>query len=156
MKIDLHNHTYLCKHAVGGIDEYIEAAIACKTEIFGFSDHNPMKFDEAYRMGFEQMDKYENTVLEARENFKDKIKILLAYEVDFLEGFMDDRIFARKVDYFIGSVHFIGGWGFDNPEFIGEYKNKDIDKIWQDYFECVKHLAKCGKFEIVGHFDLMK
>lgn len=156
MKIDLHNHTYLCNHAEGRVSEYIEAAIKCGTEVFGFSDHNPMNFDEAYRMSFEQMDEYEKMVLEAREIFADRIKILLAYEVDFLPGFMDERVFARQVDYLIGSVHFIGSWGFDNPEFIGEYKNKDIDKIWRDYFECIKALAECGKFDIVGHIDLLK
>ncbi|MBR8462080.1 histidinol-phosphatase [Campylobacter sp. faydin G-105] len=156
MKIDLHNHTYLCNHASGSVDEYIRAAIACKTEVFGFSDHNPMNYDQAYRMSFDQMEIYEKMVLDTGEKFADKIKILLGYEVDFLEGFMDERVFKRKVDYLIGSVHFISGWGFDNPEFIGEYKNKDIDKIWTDYFECIINLAKCGKFDIVGHFDLIK
>lgn len=156
MKVDLHNHTPLCKHAVDDPREYVKAAIDIGTKFFGFSDHAPMNYDEAYRMSFSQMDLYEKTVLNLKDEFKDKIEILLGYEVDFLEGFMDDRLFARKVDYLIGSVHFLSGWGFDNPEFIGEYKNKNIDKIWEDYFYCVRKLAKCGKFDIVGHLDLIK
>ncbi|MGG7072907.1 histidinol-phosphatase [Campylobacter sp. 9BO] len=156
MKVDLHNHTTLCKHATKEQTEYIKQALSIGCEIYGISDHAPMDFDEAYRMSFDQMDEYENLVKNLQEIYKSDIKILLGYEVDFLDGFMDERVFARKVDYLIGSVHFIGGWGFDNPEFIGEYKNKDIDKIWQDYFLCIKKLAKCGKFDIVGHIDLMK
>ncbi|QCD45504.1 histidinol-phosphatase [Campylobacter mucosalis] len=156
MIVDLHNHTTLCKHAVGTIDEYIKNAIKAKTKFFGISDHAPMNFDQAYRMDFDEMDKYEKMVLEARQKFKNECEILLGYEVDYLENFMDERVFRRKVDYFIGSVHFLGGWGFDNPEFIGEYENRDIDEIWRGYFRYICELAKCGKFDIVGHFDLLK
>ena len=47
-------------------------------------------------------------------------------------------------------------WGFDNPEFIGIYKSKDIDTIWIEYFDAIKAMAKTGLFDIVGHFDLIK
>lgn len=156
MIVDLHNHTPLCKHAVGDIDEYIKNAINAKTKFFGISDHAPMNYDTAYRMDFNQMDEYEKMVREAGQKFKNECEILLGYEVDYLENFMDERVFRRSVDYFIGSVHFLGGWGFDNPEFIGEYKNRDIDEIWREYFRCIYELAKCAKFDIVGHFDLLK
>ncbi|MGB2553309.1 histidinol-phosphatase [Campylobacter sp. MOP51] len=156
MKVDLHNHTPLCKHAVDEPREYVLEAIKSGCSYFGFSDHAPMKFDEAYRMSFNQMEIYEREIFNLQDEFKDKIEILLGYEVDFLEGFMDERVLNRKVDYLIGSVHFINGWGFDNPEFIGEYKNKDIDKIWEDYFYCINALARSGKFDIVGHLDLIK
>ena len=58
MIIDLHNHTILCNHAEGSMEEYIQAAIAKKIDVFGFSDHAPMNFDEAYRMGFHEMENY--------------------------------------------------------------------------------------------------
>ena len=32
MKVDLHNHTVLCNHATGTVNEYVEAAIACQTK----------------------------------------------------------------------------------------------------------------------------
>ena len=47
-------------------------------------------------------------------------------------------------------------WGFDNPEFIGVYENIDIDKIWEDYFNTIKEMAKTNYFDIVGHLDLIK
>ena len=46
--------------------------------------------------------------------------------------------------------------GFDNPEFIGQYKNKNIDTIWEDYFEAITNMVKTNKFDIVGHLDLIK
>ncbi len=156
MIVDLHNHTPLCNHAVGEINEYIEAAIKSGTKQFGFSDHAPMDFDPKYRMAFSDMEQYEKDVLRAKEKYKDKIEILLGYEVDYLKGHMDERVLNAKVDYLIGSVHFIEGWGFDNPEFIGRYKDQDIDEIWQKYFDTIQEMANSKLFDIVGHLDLIK
>ncbi len=156
MLVDLHNHTPLCNHAKGTIPEYVEAAIASGTRYFGFSDHAPMDFDLAYRMKFEQMQGYEREVLQAKEAYHDKIDILLGYEVDFLAGHMDRRVLDADVDYLIGSVHFLKEWGFDNPEFIDEYKNRDIDSIYREYFASIEALAKSGHFDIIGHLDLIK
>ena len=156
MLVDLHNHTPLCNHAKGSLHEYIEAAIMHGTKYFGISDHAPMDFDPQYRMKFEQMQGYEASIKEAKQTYHDKIDILLGYEVDYLEGHMDDRVLASDVDYLIGSVHFLGTWGFDNPAFIDEYKNRDIDTIYKDYFTQIENLAKTKLFDIVGHLDLIK
>ncbi|MCK9161181.1 MAG: histidinol-phosphatase [Arcobacteraceae bacterium] len=156
LRIDLHNHTYLCNHASGTMQEYIQKAIEFGIDVFGFSCHAPMNFDPKYRMSFEDMIIYENEIFRLQEEFKDKIKILFAYEVDFLEGFIDDKVINKDVDYFIGSVHFIDKWGFDNPEFIGRYDDMDIDDIWQKYFDAISLMAKSGLFDIVGHLDLIK
>ncbi|MDD5210815.1 MAG: histidinol-phosphatase [Sulfuricurvum sp.] len=156
MKVDLHNHTVLCNHATGSVNEYVEAAIACGTEYFGFSDHAPMDCDPQYRMDFSQMELYEQWVGEARERYSDKITLLLGYEVDFLPGHMDDRVLKRACDYTIGSVHFIDGWGFDNPQYIARYDSVDMDEVYTRYFALIEAMAKMGKFEIVGHLDLLK
>jgi histidinol-phosphatase (PHP family) len=156
MKIDLHNHTTLCMHAEGTVDEYVEAAIKAGIGIFGFSDHAPMDFDPRYRMQFDEMQLYREMVMKAKAAYADKIDILFGYEVDYLEGHMDDRVVGAEVDYLIGSVHFIDEWGFDNPEFIGQYEHEEIDVIWRRYFEQVEAMAKSNLFDIVGHFDLIK
>lgn len=156
MLVDLHNHTTLCNHAEGTIDEYILQAINNGTKIFGFSEHAPMDFDPEYRCSFSQMQEYENSVLSAKEKYKNEIEILLGYEVDYLQGHMDERVLKADVDYLIGSVHFIGKWGFDNPEFIGKYEDENIDEIWQKYFDTIEEMAKSKLFDIVGHLDLIK
>ena len=156
MKIDLHNHTPLCNHAEGSIEAYVEQAVAAGIDVFGFSDHAPMHFDPQYRMNFEQMEAYRETVMQAKERFSGAIKIRFGYEVDYLPGYMDERVLNADVDYLIGSVHFIDKWGFDNPEFIGRYEHEDIDKIWQEYFDLIAEMAASGHFDIVGHLDLIK
>ena len=70
MIIDLHNHTPLCNHATGDMQEYINKAIKKGIKVFGFSDHAPMNFDEKYRMKFEEMQQYENEVLKLKEKYK--------------------------------------------------------------------------------------
>ena len=154
--IDLHNHTPLCNHAEGTIGQYIEKAIAEGIDIFGFSDHAPMEFDPKYRMGFDQMRAYEEEVRQARDAYADRIEVRLGYEVDWLPGYMDERVLNTEVDYLIGSVHFIDTWGFDNPEFIGRYEGADLETIWREYFGLVEAMARSGLFDIVGHLDLIK
>ena len=116
MRIDLHNHTVLCNHATGSVDEYIQRAIELGIDEYGFSDHAPMNFDPKYRMSLEQKKLYENWINEAKEKYKNQIKILLAYEVDYIDGFLLDEVMKSDVDYLIGSVHFLKNknelWGF--------------------------------------------
>ena len=156
MKVDLHNHTLLCNHAEGEPFEYIEEAIKKKIDIFGFSDHAPMNFDKKYRMSFNEMAKYLTWLDEVKEKYQKKIEILKGFEVDYLPHYLDERVLNSDVDYLIGSVHFLDSWGFDNPQFIGEYEKKDIDTIWIDYFKQIEEMAQSELFQIVGHIDLIK
>jgi len=156
MKIDLHNHTTRCNHATGSIDAYMRYAIDQEIKVYGFSEHAPMDFDEGYRLGFQEMEAYQNDILTAREKYEKEIDIRLGYEVDWLPGHMDERVLDAEVDYLIGSVHFINKWGFDNPEFIGGWEERDVDEIWQAYFEAVTEMVKSDLFDIVGHLDLIK
>ncbi len=138
------------------MSEYVEAAIGAGCEVFGFSDHAPMRYDPKYRMSFEQMSLYEGWVRDARDKYADKIDVVLGYEVDFLDGYMDERVLKADVDYLIGSVHFIDDWGFDNPEFIGRYSDVDINELYIKYFSLIEQMAYSGLFDIVGHLDLLK
>ncbi len=156
MRVDLHNHTPLCNHATGRPREYIIKAIEEGIDIYGFSDHAPMDFDKKYRMSFDAMKSYEDEILSLKNEFQDRVDIRLGYEVDYIKGHMFEKVLSAKVDYLIGSVHFLDNWGFDNPEYIKGYEGRDIDTIWQEYFNAVEQMAKMGRFNIVGHIDLMK
>jgi len=153
--IDLHNHTPLCNHATGNPEEFIKKAIEKGIKYYGFSDHAPMEFDYEYRMSFEDMPKYESEIKQLKEKYKDKITILLGYEVDFTP-FVDKRVLERDIDYLIGSVHFLDNWGFDNPEFIKEWEKRDVDDVYKEYFDKIEKMASSKLFDIVGHIDLVK
>jgi len=154
MLIDLHNHTPLCKHAQGEPEEYIRKAIELGIDVYGFADHAPMDFDYEYRMGFEDMQRYEKKITSLSRKY-DNIKILLGYEVDFTPS-VDKRVLQRDVDYLIGSVHFLDNWGFDNPEFIKEWNDRDVIDVYVEYFSLIEKMAESGLFNIIGHIDLVK
>ena len=63
------------------------------------------------------MDNYQQQILNARARYANQIDIRLGYEVDWIDGLVDSRVTKADVDYLIGSVHFLGKWGFDNGFF---------------------------------------
>lgn len=158
MRIDLHNHTTLCNHAEGSMSEYINKAKQLKIDKFGFSCHAPMNFDSSYRMSFDNMNFYLDNIHLLSENEKN-IDILSAFEVDFIlgrEDLLDSRVIESNVDYLIGSVHFLGDWGFDNIEFIGKWQEKNSEEVWNLYLDSIQAMVKTRFFNIIGHFDLLK
>ncbi|MDR1450804.1 MAG: histidinol-phosphatase [Helicobacteraceae bacterium] len=162
MNIDLHNHTPRCKHAEGGMEAFVQEAIRQKIDIFGFSDHAPLKWDESHRMSADEMDAYESEFFALKEKYADRVALLLGYEADYLPLKTIDEVFDRKVDYLIGSVHFLEGWGFDNPDSVfyvfglDEFAKRGLDEVWKTYFAAIADMAASGRYDIVGHFDLIK
>jgi len=155
--VDLHNHTFRCNHADGTPEEYLQTALRQGIKIFGFSDHAPMDFDSGYRMDFSEMEEYEREIRQLAEKYRDKITLLLGYEVDFTPSSnFNYQILSRPVDYLIGSVHFLDRWGFDNPQFLKEWNSRRIDEVYQEYFYHLLRLVRSGYFQIVAHLDLIK
>ena len=156
MRIDLHNHTSLCNHATGTPYEYLQRAITLGIDVYGFSDHAPMRYDPQYRMRMDQRQAYRSMIMEAQHLCQRQIETLFGYEVDYIEGYVEEAILNESCDYLIGSVHFIDEWGFDNPEFLKSYETKDPDTTWKRYFQLMTDMVQTGHFQIVGHFDLLK
>jgi len=162
MNADLHTHTYLCKHADGAAEDYVRAAIDRGLSMIGCTDHAPMPddYDEKHRMNFEQFHAvYKPAVLELREKYKGVIDVKFGVEGDFFPGTEDwvrDFHAANDFDYVIGSVHYLGEWGFDNPVFVHKYDEANIDEIYERYFDHIRRSAESGLFDIIGHCDLVK
>lgn len=161
MRIDLHNHTPLCNHASGTPFEFAMRAKELGIDVYGFACHAPMAFDEAYRMKSEELPTYLEMIHSLKESMQEEfnIEILCGLEVDFIKGRKDllaSSVLQADVDYLIGSVHFLDTWGFDNPEFIGEYQKRDMYQCWSLYLESLREMAESRVFQIVGHLDLLK
>jgi len=163
MKVDLHNHTYLCKHALGIMEDYVKKAIKEDIDVFGFSDHNPMNYDKKHRMENKYQVDYIDSFQKVKREFDSKIKLLFAYEFDYLDYGMNRDLLKDDVDYLIGSVHFINDFLVDDPKMIKQYakgknlfKDKEPTVLWENYFEQIRKMANTGYFNIVGHLDLVK
>jgi len=118
---------------------------------------------ELREIGFTEHDEYYSlidfaVVRKLQDKFPD-VKIRMGLEVDYVPGREEEikkLIKLNPYDYIIGSVHFIDGWGFDHPDFKDEFENRDIDEVYEAYFELVTKAVKAGLFDVVGHIDLVK
>jgi histidinol-phosphatase (PHP family) len=158
---DYHMHTPLCQHATGEPDDYARRALEIGLTEIGFSDHSPMRQDDFddWRMRFDQLDEYVESVRKAQKDFP-QLTTRLGLEVDFLPGQEDwirDLAARHPWDYFIGSVHYISdNWAVDNPNKLSEWKQRDAFEVWSVYFDRLTRAAETGLFEIIGHADLPK
>jgi histidinol-phosphatase (PHP family) len=160
MIADYHMHTPLCRHATGEPEEYARRAVERGVEEIGFSDHTPMppSYDPDWRMRLDQYDDYIRMVERCRAAVPG-LSIKLGLEADFhpgTEGFVRDVIARHPLDYVIGSVHFIGDWGFDNPEHAARFGERDLLAIYAEYYDLVARLARTRMFDILGHPDVIK
>jgi histidinol-phosphatase (PHP family) len=158
--VDYHTHTELCGHATGTVQEYIESAIAKGIREIGFSDHAPIpeEIRSGLTMSVTEVESYIGAIEGARDRYDGRIAVRVGMEVDYplMESF-DRRYCADpRIDYLIGSCHFIDGWPFDHPDYIDGYNSRDIDDIYGKYFGTLRSLAGAGLFNIVGHFDIVK
>jgi histidinol-phosphatase (PHP family) len=158
--VDFHSHTTLCGHAVGTPDEYIEQAIRKGIRIFGFSDHAPLpdEMREGVTMSIAQTEAYISMIEEKREDYKGKIEIRIAFEVDFplLDSFDRRYLTDPRLDYLIGSCHLLGTWPVDHSAYKDQYEIRGVDVIYSEYYDSLLKCAESGYFNIIGHFDLTK
>lgn len=61
-----------------------------------------------------------------------------------------------KLDFVLGSVHFVEGFPFDHPNFIKEYDNYDINDLYRAYYKGLQTIAKTGLVDSMAHLDLIK
>lgn len=161
MPADYHTHTPLCHHAVGTPQEYLEAALAAGVAEYGISCHAPARpepFDD-WRMAESDLPTYFAWVEAARTHAAGRIPVRLGLECDWIRGcesWIEDLASRADWDYFIGSVHYLGGWDFDNPNRLEKWAGVDVDLTWTRYWEEYAAMARSGLFEFLGHPDLIK
>ena len=94
-------------------------------------------------------------------------RIRLGLEVDYYPGRMGDvaRLLAPyPFDVLLGSVHWIGSWGFDQfddpvvgDEWLARTRGAgDIDKVWDHYCDAIDEMAASGVCDVLAHPDLIK
>lgn len=158
---DSHLHTPLCGHATGTPREYAQAALDAGLAGLCFTDHMPMPawYDAPWRMRRDQLARYVEEVRAVQQEFAGQLDVRLGLEADFHPGterYVEEVLGAYPWDYVIGSVHYLGAWGFDNPEFVEEYERRDLGQLYRHYAALVEGAARSGLFDVIGHLDLPK
>lgn len=159
-KVDYHMHTPLCGHATGEPREYAEQALRAGLSEIGFSDHAPLVShqDARYTMNMSQLPLYHQMIESLQKSFKG-LTIKLGLEADYVPGFEEKTrsiLSGYPYDFVIGSVHFIDAWAFDDPDERVKWRDKDIDRVYRDYYKVLRGSASSGLYDIMGHVDLVK
>jgi histidinol-phosphatase (PHP family) len=147
------------------MERYVEQAIQSGLTELGFSDHLFMYWlprdrrDPELGMAEWEHAFYIEDVERCRQRYAADIRIQLATEADFIPGHeqaLEQILRSCDWDYVIGSVHFMGEWGFDDGRYIAEFGRHDIDALYAQYFDLVGASAETGLFDTIGHSDLIK
>jgi histidinol-phosphatase (PHP family) len=153
---DYHMHsTYSDGRSVP--EDYIGPAIAAGLNEIGFSEHLTLfKDPEGWNMNPVNIAPYIDNIQTLNRNTKD-IKVKTGLEVDFFAGKekeIRDYLSPFSLDYIIGSVHYLGEKTVDvGPEF---YEGKNIDRLFESYFDSVCIAVESELFDIIGHCDLIR
>jgi histidinol-phosphatase (PHP family) len=115
------------------------------------------------QMGITEHDRYLDDIdlaafQEARELSQD-LELRLGIEIDFVPGEeeqMDRFAAALPYDYVIGSVHRVGGEEVDRYPDADIYDKWDTYELYKAYYENVRKAALSGRFDVLGHPDLIK
>ena len=158
MKINLHTHTYRCRHASGTPEEYIKRAIENGIEVIGFSEHAPFLFPDShqstYRLPVEEAMDYFEELKVLREKYKEQIKILIGFEMEYYPLYFQDMLSNAKklgVQYLILGQHAIYN-EYPNGKFTTG-QNRSTAEDLTEYVNCVISGIKTGVFTYVCHPD---
>jgi len=166
--IDLHVHTWRCRHAEGTPDEYVRAAAARGVSTLAFTEHLPLAPEiamtvpgaERYAMPLDEFGRYLDEVAAAAELGRTLgVEVLSGVEIDAVPAGLRharELCTGRRFDVVLGSVHFIDAWAFDDPARRERYAEWDADALWERYFSDVVRAARTADVDVMAHVDLVK
>jgi histidinol-phosphatase (PHP family) len=156
--------------AEAGVDEialteHLFRFVQADAALAGFWDDDP---DPALRASLARywrehahadLDAYVEAVLEAKAA---GLPVVLGLEVDHYAGRMDKvaaLLDGYPFDVLLGSVHWMGAWGFDqlgDAVVDAEWDNRSIESVWDAYTDALEELAASGVCDVLAHPDLAK
>jgi histidinol-phosphatase (PHP family) len=166
--IDMHVHTWRCRHACGESTDYVRAAAARGVRTLAFTEHLPLApalsalvpGAEKYAMPADELPAYAAEVSLARDLGETLgVEVLLGIEADLVPPAVEyarATIAAYPFDIVLGSIHMIDGWAFDDPDRVAGYAEWDIEDLWERYFAELGAAAATGVADVIAHADLVK
>lgn len=180
VKKDGHIHSPFCPHGTKDkMVDYVEKAIKLGFNEISFTEHAPLPNGfvdstptEDSAMSMVDLEKYLVEVEKLKMEYREKIKVNVGLEVDFIEGYEEEtkfflNEFGPKLDDAILSVHFLkNGSRYDCVDYSPDLFNQmimdygSIDQIYQKYFDTLKLSiqAELGHYKPkrIGHMTLIK
>lgn len=103
---------------------------------------------------------FTKAIQDAKERWaKRGVTLRLGIEADYFIGGeqeLEKLLQLGDWDYVIGSVHFINGWGFDNPDTKAYFEKHHLHTLYNQFFDTVERAIRSRLFDIVAHLDNIK
>jgi len=162
---NFHMHSTYCD-GKSEIMDYVDEARKLHMISIGFSSHAPVPFPTMWCMKAEDLGEYLATI-EKIKSSNSFVEIYKGLEVDFIPGVISPNQFRDKLDYTVGSVHFIEkffdgiAWEIDGLHslFLEGYSkifNNNIQDVIIRYFELTREMVSTACPSVVGHLDKIK
>lgn len=164
-----------CDHAVGSLEEVLEAAVAAGFTTFGISEHAPRLgtqylYDKEIELGWDVahleklFDDYATTSAELVEAFADRLTVLRGFEAEAVptDRYKELMLGYRErygFEFMIGSVHHVDDISIDGPmhQFQQAMEGRGgLEPLAIAYYEAVIAMIEALQPEVVGHLDLIR
>ena len=162
-RADVHVHTNH-SHGKDSVLAMYEQAKALGLAVLGFSEHSPRPDAYSYPKEYREhlsatFPEYISSV-QALKQQNGAPQVLLGLEMDYFpreEAYLRHMVAAYPYDYIIGSVHYLGTWGFDfTPDDWKALREEDIYRCYAEYFKNLAAMARTGLAHIAAHPDIIK
>jgi histidinol-phosphatase (PHP family) len=158
-------HTQYCD-GKNSVSDLVEVAVQQHVTSLGISSHAPLPFSCNWCMNEGDLEQYLSDI----ENIKTsdtRLEIYKGLEVDYIPDVISPKDFKIRLDYVIGSIHFVDTfadgrrWEIDSFHdlFLDGLRwifDGDIQKVITRYFELTREMVKTSQPDIVGHLDKIK
>lgn len=162
---NFHTHSSFCD-GKGGLTEYVQEAKKLNVMSLGFSSHAPVPFATNWCMRSERLPEYLESIHTLKVS-NCELDIYAGLEVDFIPGITSPNVFKSKLDYTIGSIHFVDEfsdgtrWEIDGTHnsFLAGFEkifHNNIKDTIARYLELTREMILTACPTIIGHMDKIK
>lgn len=162
---NFHMHSHYCD-GKGTLADYVATAKEANMASIGFSSHAPVPFDCSWCMKAGKLGDYLDDAY-ALQQQADGIEIYTGLEVDYIPNVVSPLDFQNKLDYTVGSIHFIDAlpdgrpWEIDGLhtlflEGLEQIFRGDIREVIRRYYRYTRQMVQTARPDIVGHLDKIK
>lgn len=161
---DYHVHVERGSYTLEWLEEFVAQATRAGVTDLGISEH-AYRFEQTRSLlsnpwveqrKTEDLEEYLAMLQAAR---KKGIAIKFGIEMDFMPDNaerMRDFLASYPFDYAIGSIHWLGGFGFDLDEMRSQWEESKVEDVYQTYFQLLEQLIESRCVDIIGHADVIK
>ncbi|QWH41463.1 MULTISPECIES: histidinol phosphate phosphatase domain-containing protein [Bacillus cereus group] len=150
-EVGIVDHLYRFREAQGYYEKYVDIS---------HSKLGRLQKEWLDQVRITSISEFTKAIEDAKERWSKRgITLKLGIEADYFIGGEQELkglLALGDFDYVIGSVHFIDGWGFDNPDTKEYFDTHELHTLYHTFFATVESAVRSELFDIIAHLDNIK